>query len=285
MSEKLDKNNINNEVIDNKIVDSEFIGESSIVKSILGLLSFSTIIPLNTHVSLKSMAKVLWLWPVLSGLIGLLGSIIVFILIDIVHLNTILTAAIVYSFFIWINGFHHLDGLIDFGDAIMAHGSPEKKISIMKDTNIGTGGISLLFVVGLITFAGFSSLLSINIDKIAILLILTELCGKISLLTTSLTSISGNDGLGKPFIDEINIKKYIISIIISLAIGAIISKFLGISIFIPIFAILGGIFAGGLIAYISKRNFKIANGDVLGTSNEIGRMCALIFILIVINLF
>ncbi|WP_394325417.1 adenosylcobinamide-GDP ribazoletransferase [Methanobrevibacter arboriphilus] len=55
----------------------------------------------------------------------------------------------------WFNGFHHLDGLIDIGDALMVHGTPEKKISVMRDSMIGTGGIALFFIVGILTIAFF----------------------------------------------------------------------------------------------------------------------------------
>ena len=37
-----------------------------------------------------------------------------------------------------------------------------------------------------------------------------------------------------------------------------------------------GILSGVLIALIAKKNFKWATGDVLGTSNEVARMLALL---------
>nr|WP_263641036.1 adenosylcobinamide-GDP ribazoletransferase [Methanobrevibacter arboriphilus] len=37
----------------------------------------------------------------------------------------------------------------------MVHGTPEKKISVMRDSMIGTGGIALFFIVGILTIAFF----------------------------------------------------------------------------------------------------------------------------------
>ena len=47
--------------------------------------------------------------------------------------------------------------------------------------------------------------------------------------------------------------------------------------FIGIIGLVGAVVAGALIAFIAKRNFIIANGDVLGMSNEVGRLMALLF--------
>ena len=52
---------------------------------------------------------------------------------------------------------------------------------------------------------------------------------------------------------------------------------------IGIIGIIGGAFGGALTALIAKKHLKIANGDVLGTSNELGRLFSLIGMLMVIS--
>ena len=47
--------------------------------------------------------------------------------------------------------------------------------------------------------------------------------------------------------------------------------------FVGICGVLGAIFSGVLIARIARRNFVLANGDVLGMSNEVGRLFSLLF--------
>ena len=46
---------------------------------------------------------------------------------------------------------------------------------------------------------------------------------------------------------------------------------------VGVIGLAGAIVAGALIAFIAKRNFVISNGDVLGMSNEVGRLMALLF--------
>ena len=40
-----------------------------------------------------------------------------------------------------------------------------------------------------------------------------------------------------------------------------------------------------IIAFIAKRNFVYANGDVLGMSNEVGRLMALLFMAVTLFYF
>jgi len=44
--------------------------------------------------------------------------------------------------------------------------------------------------------------------------------------------------------------------------------------------VLGAIISGAVMSIIAKKNFGIANGDVLGASNEVGRVISAIFICI-----
>ena len=45
-----------------------------------------------------------------------------------------------------------------------------------------------------------------------------------------------------------------------------------------------GLLSGVLIAWIAKKNFKWATGDVFGTSNEIARMLALVIMVAMFSL-
>jgi len=55
---------------------------------------------------------------------------------------------------ILINGAQHVDGLLDFGDGIMFHGSPSGKLRIMRDPTTGAGGLSLGLII--LTTTAFS---------------------------------------------------------------------------------------------------------------------------------
>ncbi|MDR2874071.1 MAG: adenosylcobinamide-GDP ribazoletransferase [Methanobrevibacter sp.] len=252
--------------------DDYFQEQSSFLGGVFGLISFSTIIPFRTHGNINSMAKVAWLWPFISGIMGILGFFISYFLAEILYLPSFLIAAIIYGFFLYINGFNHLDGLLDVGDGIMVHGSAEKKIAIMRDSMIGTGAIGLFFIVAIITVASLDSIIGYNLFLAIIIL---EISSKISLLTVSISSKPCSDGIGKYFIEYLTTKKYIITIALSLFVSFLLLNYIG------IFGIMGGILSGAIVSMISRRNFHVATGDVLGASNEIGRLFSALFILIV----
>ena len=257
----------------------------STLRSIGGLLTFSTILPLNVYTTIDEMAKLTWFWPILNGLIGLMAAIIALIFAKFIHFDPLLIAAIVYGFLLIINGFNHYDGLMDFGDGVMVHGSPKKKLSIMKDPMTGVGGISTGFIVGTITIAAYCSLINyayaVNLNFI-LLIIVAEIAAKIGLTTCCISSKASDEGIGKYFIEYMNLKNYVIGLIICFIIAAALSLKIGFQ--IAIIGIIGGAFGGALTALIAKRHLEIANGDVLGTSNELGRLFSLLAMLVLISI-
>ncbi len=243
-------------------------------RGIPGLISFSTILPLNIHTSIAEMARYTMIWPFIGGLIGVLVGVVGMLLSDFLMLPAIVTAALVYSFAIWFTGFHHLDGLMDLGDALMAHGTPERKIEIMRDMRIGTGGIALFFIVALTTVSVISS---IPIASIFFVLFLSEIAAKMGLISCCTISQPIGNGTGRHFIEAMNP----IYLILIASITAIIG-FLALNI-VGLIGIIGGILGGLLVAIVVKINMKYATGDVLGASNEVGRMTAILAMILAFN--
>lgn len=257
----------------------------STLRSIGGLLTFSTILPLNIYTTIDEMARLTWFWPVLNGLIGLIATIIAFILAKFIHFDPILIAAIIYGFLLLINGFNHFDGLMDFGDGVMVHGSPEKKLSIMKDPMTGVGGIATGFIAGTITIAAYTSLINYSYAvgfNLLLLIIVAEIAAKIGLTTCCICSQASEEGIGKYFIKYMNLKNYVVGLIICFILSVELSLVPGIH--IGLLGIIGGAFGGALTALIAKKHLKIANGDVLGTSNELGRLFSLLAMLVLISI-
>jgi len=59
---------------EDKQKDNYFSNEkSSALRSIGGLLTFSTIIPMKIHTNIENIAKMTWLWPIISVLVGFFG--------------------------------------------------------------------------------------------------------------------------------------------------------------------------------------------------------------------
>lgn len=249
---------------DSYFEDEEF----SPIKSILGLLTFSTILPINVFTSIECMTKLTWFWPFLHLFIGILAAICGYVSLEILHLNLFFTAAIVYAFLMIITGYNHLDGVMDMADGVMVHGEPEKKIRIMKDSSVGAGGMATLFLVASLTVAGIYNILDYHF---IVGIIICEMTAKTSLITTALLSKPLTPGIGSYFIKETKIPNYFASTVIVGLIAYMIGGLAG------IVGVVGAIVSGIIIATIAKRNFVLANGDVLGMSNEVGRLFSLLF--------
>ncbi len=257
---------------DSYFEDEEF----SPVKSLLGLLTFSTILPINVFTSIEYMTKMTWMWPILHVFIGILAAICGYVSLEILHLNSFFTAAIVYAFLMIITGYNHLDGVMDMADGVMVHGEPEKKISVMKDSSVGAGGVATLFIVASLTVAGIYNILDYHF---ILGIVVCEMASKTSLLTTALLSKPLTPGIGSYFIKETNFSNYFASILI---IGFIAYLFAG---SVGVMGIAGAILSGVVIAIVAKRNFVFANGDVLGMSNEVGRLFSLLLMSITLFFF
>ena len=242
-------------------------GNHTWYRGIPGLISFSTILPLNIHTTIEEMAAYTWLWPLIGALIGIVVGGVGLLLHDILLLPPIITAALVYAFAISFTGFHHLDGLIDIGDALMAHGDHLRKIEIMRDPRIGTGGIALFFMVALITVGTIYSIPALSIFSV---LLISEIGAKMGLVSCCTISRPLNNGTGMYFIQAMNIIKLAAITLITLLIAMWILNLTG------AVGIAGGILGGIVMGIIARFNFGYATGDVLGASNEVGRMVSLL---------
>ncbi len=236
-------------------------------KGIVGLVTFSTILPINIYTSIEEMAEFTWFWPVIGGFIGIVTGAVGFLVLDVIHVPQLIAAALVYSFAIWFTGFHHLDGLMDLGDAMMVHGTPEKKITVMRDTNIGTGGIAYLSMVALLSFAAIGSA---PVAEIFYILVISEIAAKMGIATCATLSNPFPNGTGRFFIDAMNIKLFVFSFIVALSIGFLAFNLIG------VLGVIGGSIGGAFIAIVVRKNLKWATGDVLGASNEFSRMLSLV---------
>ena len=126
-----------------------------VIKQLKNLLSFLTIFPIAMDKDLLTdCANNMWAFPLIGAFIGLLAGVFGWVAFQ--FLPGIVVGAIVLALLLLITGLHHTDGLLDFGDGIMAHGTPEHKIEVMHDQLTGAGGL----VLGMMTL--FISALAIG---------------------------------------------------------------------------------------------------------------------------
>lgn len=243
--------------------------------SIIGYISFFTIVPIKIYSLIEDMAEYSWVLPFIGTFIGVFVGGLGYLIGDLLALPTILVAGITYAFSLWFQGFHHLDGLMDLGDGLMAHGTPERKLEIIRDINIGTGGISLFVIIALISFGAIASL---PVGLIGISLLITEISSKMGLMAACSVSTSAPNGTGRFFIKKIDMKYLILTLIPVTLLSYILFGIMG------TIGIIAGTIAGLILAIIVKKDIKYATGDLLGASNEIAKATTLVTIIIYLKM-
>jgi len=264
---------MNNELNQNNNKNKTIIHPS--INGILGIISFSTRIPVNRYITIEEMAGSVITWPFIGLAIGCVGAIVTFLLKDALHLTPILIATLIYCFLIWFTGFNHLDGVLDMGDGLMAHGDAQRRLEIMRDSMVGTGGIATFFIVASITIAALSS---INSQHIIYVVLLMEMYSKLAMITTFLLGDDDSKGIGREIKIGMDYKVLLIDSVIVAIIGYV---FLGIP---GIIATIAAVCTGFAMSIMAQRNFGCVTGDIMGATNEIARVVSLIFIIISFNL-
>jgi adenosylcobinamide-GDP ribazoletransferase len=246
------------------------------LKEIKNLFSFLTTIPVSMDKDmLTDAAKLMFVFPLVGAFIGLLGGVFGWAVSQ--FLPSLVVGGLVLGALLLITGLHHTDGLLDFGDGVMAHGTPERKIEIMHDHLTGAGGLCLGIITLLITALSIAELdSSLIVQGIVVI----EVSAKLSMVVGAWAGKAAHQGMASSFLESMHGNKGHIRLVTALAISfGIATPLLGLP---GVITVLSAIFASLVIVGISLRNFKGVTGDVLGATNELARMVSLVALLAVI---
>lgn len=208
-----------------------------------------------------------YLFPLVGIVLGTItgGSAYILSRIFPVALTSVLVLAGIYK----LCGINHLDGLADFGDGVVAHGSLEKKVQAMKDVNLGTGGATFVVIILIANFAIINSISQLMQLLLPLALLVAEVSAKQSMIAFAAFSRSLHKGFGQIMIDKTGHREFLIGLAISVAASYIVLGILGLAM----------LAASQLVAVymvvVAKRNFGGATGDGIGATNEICRAVAL----------
>ena len=229
----------------------------SLLQPIIALLQFTTIIPLGKTAPFEVFARRCWLYPLAGYVIGGITG----ILLSLISAPPMVSASLGLGLVFLLTGCNHLDGLLDFGDGMMAHGGRDIRIRALTDRTIGTGGIAFGIVITLIAF---SSLATAPVVGAAI--ILSEVAGKYAMAIMTIFGSPFHDGLhavlhrqARPwFVIPATLLLFPLVILpvplITLALSGVVM-----------------VLTPALLIWIAMRLFGGVNGDVTGASGEITR--------------
>ena len=247
-----------------------------LLKGLRDVVGFLTIIPVRLDErSLQNAADHMFLFPAVGGFLGLLAGCAAYLLSRV--FPEIIVGALVVFILLALTGFHHVDGLLDFGDGLMFQGTPEEKIRVMWDSQVGVGGLILGLMVILVTLLCISKLPQ---SLIVQCLVASEASAKLSMVILASAGRAACKGLGACFIQAMHGKRRIpyltVALIITLALGFFLLdlKF--------VYVVLACLAVSLLMLAVSCRQFKGVTGDVFGATNEISRMVSLLTMLAVI---
>ncbi len=236
------------------------------------LLSFFTVLPARAA-SLDDAARSVHLLPLvglLTGAVGALLAMLAFVLppsvAAVLALGGVLLAA----------GFHHADGVLDVGDALMARGDPARRRAVLKDARIGIGGLGALFVVyapaamALAALAGSAPLLA------ASALLAAEVSARSTMLLMLALGRPAEPGSSStPFVDALSGPTRTLGI--AIAVLAPLPFLLPVGLLgapaalcAPLAALLGLV--------VSRRAFGGIGGDSVGATGELTRTALLVLV-------
>jgi adenosylcobinamide-GDP ribazoletransferase len=226
-----------------------------ILDPVIALLQFETRFPLGRPVDIGGFARHPWLFPFAGYVSGGIAALAAFLIAP-----RPLAAGVALALALLVTGFHHLDGLLDFGDGFMAHGSREKRVAALTDRAIGAGGIGLGLTVTLVAFAALSSA-----SLVWAAILAGEVLARLGLAWITIAGRPFREGIhatlhrsARP-VHGIYALVFLVPLLLILSPGSIL--------------LAGGITALSVAGMISLGNrlFGGVNGDVAGATHEIVR--------------
>ena len=245
---------------------------------LLGGIGFLTTLPAGKKDRLVFLLQHTYLFSIIGILIGLVIGLsavfLILILPGLYGLSAVLIVIIIYL----LVGLNHLDALSDFGDGIIAHGSRDKKINAMKDSALGVGGVFFIVLYILLLFISIQILAaSQTYVYLGAAMLVAEVSAKQSMITIAWLGKPIHQGMGSFIIDNTFSKDFLLSLMVCILISII-------GLGIPgLVALILAILSSWIILGISRSHFGGINGDCIGTCNEIGRLVALLSLVIILN--
>lgn len=236
------------------------------------LLSFFTVLPVRPA-SLDDAARAGHLLPLVGLFTGLTGALLVLLAFP---LPPSVAAVLALGGVLLAAGFHHADGVLDVGDALMVRGDPARRRAVLKDARVGIGGLGALFLV----YAPAATALAALVDGAPLLAASALLAAEISARSTMLLMLAFGrpaepNSSAAPFVAALSGPHRALGIAIAvlaplpflLPAGLLIAPA---ALCAPLAALLG--------LAVSGRAFGGTGGDSIGATGELSRTVLLVLV-------
>jgi adenosylcobinamide-GDP ribazoletransferase len=221
---------------------------------------------------IREAASYMPVFPIVGALLGLMAGVFVWALGFILPVTVVGMLGV--GFILFLNGVQHTDGLLDFGDGLMCHGSRERKLRVMRDPQTGAGGLCLGVVV---IFGSAMSIAGLERSSVVQSLVVSEAAAKFSMVFEAWAGKSAHKGMNTMFVGAMHGKhghsKMVAALITLLLISSLSLRQIG-----PVVTLVS-ILVSMILILVAVRNFGGLTGDVMGATNEITRLFSLLTIL------
>jgi len=243
-----------------------------IIKGLKGLFGFLTILPIGME-SMEALSKYFFLSPIVGLIVGAIAG-AAGVGADFI-LPELISGFLVLVILQLITGFHHLDGLLDFSDAAMARGDSKRRLEVMHDMFTGAAAVASGVIVLVLTGLAFGNFSGFDILRVAVV---AEVVAKESMvLMAYLGKKPSYKGSGYYVVEAMENKH--VEAFVSLGLCAAVGFVLVGVWFVLVFAAMGVTIA--VLTYYTNKTLGSVTGDVMGATNEINRMIALLIMLVV----
>jgi adenosylcobinamide-GDP ribazoletransferase len=232
-------------------------------------LAFLTRLPVRSPPATgEAFVRAGWTFPVVGAGVGACGA-LVYWLAHGLGLQDFVCGVLAITATLLLTGGLHEDGLADTADAFGARASPERKLAIMRDSQIGTYGaaalaLSLMLRAGAIASLGEPAL-------VAVAFIAAHSGGRAAMLIfMRAVPRARDDGLSA----EAGVPPQNSSLIAAAIAIALLLLCLGFGATFVALLLLAA--AGGAFAWLSQREIGGQTGDVLGAFEQIGEVLILL---------
>lgn len=236
------------------------------------LLSFFTVLPVRAA-SLADAARAVHLLPLVGLFTGALGALLVLLAFV---LPPSVAAVLALGGVLLVAGFHHADGVLDVGDALMVRGDPARRRAVLKDARVGIGGLGALFVVYAIAATALAALAGSSPLRAASALLAAEIAARsVMLLMLTFGRPAEPNSSSVPFVEALSGPRRTLGITVALLAPLPFLLPAGVvavpgALCVPLVALLG--------LAVSGRAFEGINGDTTGATGELSRTVLLVIL-------
>jgi adenosylcobinamide-GDP ribazoletransferase len=226
------------------------------MRTLLGAISFLTIVPVRTKVAPPGRSAALF--PLVGAMLGVAGAEIFVTAARAIPVS--LAALLTVAFWVLISGVLHEDGLADVADALRAGRSQESMLAILKDSRIGTFGAVAIVLSFL---ARWQAIEQLGDSRVIQIFVAAQAVPRAAMVALAWISRPVGTGLGLAFSSTLTTPAALIAIVQGIVAAFLCGPRSGIVIVAGSYAVIR------VARWYFYRRIGGVNGDCLGATEQI----------------